>query len=369
MTTPQGLVPGATGFLGRHLLRSLSAAQLPAAVLVRARDAWGAEPWHAEVGPVSVIAGQALSSEGWRADTRLAQVRAVFHAAGMVRHTRSAPEEMIDFNVRGTLEMVHVAARLGARLVFVSSSGTVGCFRSGDIHAEEDAPYAEALAGRWPYYASKIRAEREARALAQKLGVELTIVRPPVLLGPEDHRRRSTGYVQKVLDGKVPVVPPGGMHFTDVRDVASALTRLAQLPTARDIYHLPGTATTLREFFGMVTEVSGAPAVERPLPRWAALGLARFSQLGGRIHPSLPDPVVLEMATCFWGLASLFAHELGYAPRPGRQTLCDTVSWLRANPAPHGAHAHAASKRRPPRAPRQRQLDRAQWEGTRTPGA
>ena len=36
--TSQVLVTGATGFLGRHLLRALSAAQLPAAVLVRRRD-------------------------------------------------------------------------------------------------------------------------------------------------------------------------------------------------------------------------------------------------------------------------------------------------------------------------------------------
>ena len=66
-----------------------------------------------------------------------------------------------------------------------------------------------------------------------------------------------------------------------------------------------------------------------------------------------PDPVVLEMACCFWGLASLFAHELGYAPRPGRQTLCDTVDWLRANPAPHAPHAHSTEPR--PTAARTRQ--------------
>jgi nucleoside-diphosphate-sugar epimerase len=338
--TPRALVTGATGFLGRHLLRALQAAGVPAAVLVRQAGSWGKEPWHGELGPLSVIEGHPLASEAWRRAGALAGVRTLFHAAGMVRHTRSGPEEMLEFNVRGTLEMVHVAAQLGARLVFVSSSGTVGCFRSADLRAEEDAPYADAISRRWPYYVSKIRAEREARSLADKLGVELVIVRPPVLLGPEDHRRRSTGYVQKVLDGKVPVVPSGGMHFTDVRDVSSALARLAQIESPRAIYHLPGMATSLREFFAMVTEVSGAPAVERPLPRWAALGLAQIATLGGKIHPSLPDPVVLEMATCFWGLSSLFAHELGYVPRPGRQTLCDTVNWLRAHPAPPGTHVH-----------------------------
>jgi len=355
--TAEVLVTGATGFLGRHLLRALKAEQRGAAVLVRQAGCWGQESWHAEMGPVGVLEGEPLRSERWRGDALLSGVRTIFHAAGMVRHTRSAPEEMLEFNVRGTLEMVHVAAQLGARLVFVSSSGTVGCFRSADIRAEEDAPYAEAIAARWPYYVSKIRAEREARSLAEKLGVELVIVRPPVLLGPEDHRRRSTGYVQKVLDGKVPLVPSGGMHFTDVRDVAVALAQLAQIERPRAIYHLPGTASSLREFFAMVTEVSGAPAVDRPLPRWAARGLAQIAMLGGRLHPSLPDPVVLEMATCFWGLSSLFAHELGYAPRPGRQTLCDTVNWLRANPAPHGLHAHGKAHRPRPQRDRSQRID------------
>ena len=317
-------------------------------MLARQRATWGTEAWHSQDGTATVIEGHPLAPELWRSDPALVGVRSIFHLAGIVRHTRSAPEEMQELNVKGTLDMVHVAARLGARLVFVSSSGTVGCFRAADMRAEEDAPFAESLTGRWPYYVSKIRAEREARSLADKLGVELVIVRPPVLLGPEDHRRRSTGYVQKVLDGKVPLVPSGGMHFTDVRDVATALARIPELQSARAVYHLPGTASTLREFFAMVTDVSGAPVIERPLPRWAAIGLAQVGALGGRLHASLPDPVVLEMATCFWGLASLFAHELGYAARPGRQTLSDTVSWLRANPG--GPHAHAAHEPKRPRA-------------------
>jgi hypothetical protein len=86
------------------------------------------------------------------------------------------------------------------------------------------------------------------------------------------------------------------------------------------------------------------------------MGLAQIAMLGGKI-PSLPDPVVLEMATCFWGLSSLFAQELGYAPRPGRQTLCDTVNWLRANPAPQGTHAHSETHAPRPGRGRQRRID------------
>jgi hypothetical protein len=49
-------------------------------------------------------------------------------------------------------------------------------------------------------------------------------------------------------------------------------------------------------------------------------------------HSPLPNPVVIEMAHCWWSVRSLYAkEELGYETRSARQTLLDTVLWLRAN--------------------------------------
>jgi nucleoside-diphosphate-sugar epimerase len=299
------LVTGATGFLGHHVVAALAHARIPA---------------HA-------------------AGSTAPGITAIVHAAGVVAHTRRDPDAMIQVNVDGALHAVRAAARLGARLILISSSGTVGCFAHAALSADEHAPFADARVARWPYYASKIRAEREATRLAAKLGVELAIVRLPVLLGPGDHRFRSTGHVTRVLTGRVPFVPAGGMHFTDVRDVAAAIVRLAQAPTARAIYHLPGTAGSLASFFAAVGDVSGAPVTTRRAPSWLLHGLARATR-----HVAiraLPDPVVLEMAACFWGLSTLWSHaELAYAPRPARTTLADTVAWLRAH---HPALAASAT--------------------------
>jgi nucleoside-diphosphate-sugar epimerase len=339
MNEPSVLVTGATGFLGRHLSRALRAQGAACAVLVRQKSGWEAQAWRREVGDVAVVEGHPLDTERWRGEPALRAVRTIFHTAGIVSHSRSAPEDMLKLNVDGTLAMVHLAHSLGARLVFVSSSGTVGCFPYKDMSADEDSPYAEPTVSGWPYYVSKIRAERSARRLAMHLGVELVIVRPPVLLGPDDHRHRSTAYVRKVLDNKIPAVPRGGMNFTDVRDVASALARLRELERARPIYHLPGHNMSLREFFDTVIEVSGAKPIRRPMPPWAAIGLAKVAGLSDRRPSWIPDPVVLEMSNFYWGLTSLYAHELGYVPRSARQTLSDTVSWLRSTHAPpqHGA--------------------------------
>jgi nucleoside-diphosphate-sugar epimerase len=341
MNEPRVLVTGATGYLGRHLLRALRSKGIDSAALVRKQSAWDTQPWLREAGDVTVVEGSPLAVERFREHPGLRGVRTIFHTAGIVSHSRTAPEEMLTFNVDGTLGMVRLAKALGARLVFVSSSGTVGCFPFKDMSADEDSPYAEPLVSSWPYYASKIRAERDSRRLAEHLGVELVIVRPPVLLGPDDHRHRSTAYVRKVLDHKIPAIPRGGMNFTDIRDVAAALVRLGEIEAPRPIYHLPGHAMTLREFFNMVIEVSGAKPIRRPMPPWATIGLAKVARLSPRRPSWIPDPVVLEMSTCYWGLASLFASELGYAPRAARQTLSDTVTWLRSSSAP-SAHPPAA---------------------------
>ena len=331
------LVTGASGYLGRHILIALRAAGIPAIALARSTKSWPTS-WADEVGDVRLVEGTPVEPDAW-IDT-IGPVSAIIHAAGVVKHSRADVSEMFDVNVRGTQQMVRAAGKLGARMLFMSTSGTVACFEDKTGTANEHAPYAERLAGRWPYYASKIEAERASRELADELGVELAVARLPILLGPKDHKRRSTTHVTRVLDARVPFVPTGGVNFADVRDVATALVRLTQLEAARPVYHFPGTVLSLGDFFQLVCEVSGATLDRPSAPRWVVKGVAK---LAGKLArkgalEKLPDSVVLEMATCHWGLSSLWSEqELGYRSRPARETLSDTVAWLRTSDEGAGA--------------------------------
>jgi nucleoside-diphosphate-sugar epimerase len=228
--------------------------------------------------------------------------------------------------------MIRLAARRRCRILFVSTSGTVGCFRQPEQMAFEEAPFCEAEVRHWPYYRSKIEAERQGRALAEQLGVELIIARPPILLGPGDHRHRSSAHVQRLLDGKVPFVVNGGMHFADVRDVAAALIRLMRLPTPRPIYHLPGIQCSIAEFYRQVGELAGVAAPRGRIPYRLAWSAAMLSS---KLHLHLlPEPTLVEMAAHYWGMGSHYSEsELGYRTRSGTDTLRDTIHWLRENPS------------------------------------
>jgi dihydroflavonol-4-reductase len=324
------LVTGASGFLGRHLLQEIEGSSPTRRTIALVRDPgeWREMEWTRTLARVQTVHGSVTETEEWATDERLDGLAGIFHLAALVRHCREDAEEVYRTNVQGTLNMVRLAAAHGCRMVFVSTSGTVGCFQRPGISPDEDAPFCEKEISGWPYYRSKLVAEREARRLADKLGVELVIVRPPVLLGPGDHRFRSTNHVTRFLRGKLPFLIRGGMHFADVRDAARALVRAMERPEVRPVYHLPGTVCSIEEFYALAASAAGRPAPRRILPYRAAWWLAKL----GRPFKLLPEPALVEMASRHWSMQSRYAAaDLDYWSRPGEETMVETVAWLQAN--------------------------------------
>jgi nucleoside-diphosphate-sugar epimerase len=328
------LVTGASGFAGRHLLQARTPGT-SALALVRDSRSWSELGWTAGLDDVELVQGSLNDTCNW--STELPQLAGIFHFAALVRHSRCNADEVYRTNVDGTLNVVRLAAEHRCRVVMLSTSGTVGCFDNPDAAADENAEFCEATVAKWPYYHSKIIAERKARALADSLGVELVFIRPPMLLGPGDHRFRSTANILRMLRGRLPALLQGGIHFIDIRDAMQAVWRAMAVPKARPIYHLAGTSTTISDFFERVEQVSGVRAPRLVLPfRLAWLIAAADEWIGLRLRGAplhwFLDPVVVEMAAHYWGLDSLYSgSELGYESRDPQVTLRDTVDWLRAN--------------------------------------
>lgn len=314
------LVTGASGFLGGHVLDALARA-LPTVrpvLLARAPEALPERLRHTHV----VVEGTLHEAERIAEHPALADCAGVLHLAALVRHSRADASAVFHANVGGTQKVVRAAARLGCRVVFVSTSGTVGCSLDPAAAPDEEAPFADRTVEGWPYYASKVAAERSARALAGVLDVDLVTLRPPVLLGPGDTRGRSTAHVRRML-GAWPVLVDGGMHFADVRDVATAAVRALMHPHPRATYHLPGWNGTLVGFAGLVARVAGRRTRPTVIPwRLARLGAAALAPFGHFV-----DPVLVEMARHHWNVRSRWAaNELDYRSRDPEVTLRDCLA-------------------------------------------
>jgi dihydroflavonol-4-reductase len=315
-------VGGATGFLGAELARQLI--ERGDDVVLAARS--GGSVRGVEVERVDVLEAEAVRKSAEGAD-------AAFLCAGKVSRDRGAAEELHRVHVLGTRAALSgLRAAQVPRVVVASTSGTLAVSGDPDRIADEGCRAPLELIASWPYYRTKLYAEREALEAATP-SFEVVIVNPSLLLGPGDTRGSSTGDVRLFLQGSVPAVPAGGIAFVDVRDAARGMVLAFERGKSGERYILNGQNLTLAAFFQRLSRISGVPApmLRMPSSRVVALGMGRLFTRAVRAIGGEPpvDEVSLEMGQYFWYCDSSKAErELGFSPRDPGVTLRDTIDDL-----------------------------------------
>jgi nucleoside-diphosphate-sugar epimerase len=259
------LVTGATGFLGRAVVDRLSARGRQVRAAVR-RDPGG---WPADV--ESVVVGDLTAATDWSA--ALKGVDAVVHCAArahVLRETATDPlTEFRAVNTEATLALARQAATAGARrFVFISSIGVNGAETTGRPFRHDDPPRPHS-----PYAVSKHEAEQGLRALAAETGLDVVIIRPPLIVGPDP--KGNLGTLERVISKGLPL--PFGLVTRNRRDLVSRDTLCDLIAVVID--H-PAAA---RETF-LVSD--GEPVSTRTL-------LERMAAARGRSITLLPVPPAL----------------------------------------------------------------------------
>jgi dihydroflavonol-4-reductase len=313
------LVTGASGFLGRHLVRLLLERGEAVRALVRPGAELGGLERHAEI-----VSGRLEDDGALRAAA--AGCARVFHLGGVVSHERRQLPRLRAVNVEGTRRLLAVVEP-GARVVHVSSVAAVGPVSGPDERADEQHEFPPAGLS-LPYAATK--REGEAVALeAVARGVDVVIANPGFLLGPGDVRRVSTWPVSAYLAGRLRFTTAGGLSFVDARDVAAGLVALADRGRTGERTILTGEEGNLswRDFFALIAEVSGVHRRTVHLPASIAVGAALLA-------PWLVKPDEVRAASHWWFYAPGKAErELGFRTRPLAETVADTIADHSLTPA------------------------------------
>lgn len=296
------LVTGANGFVGRATCAALRLAGHAMTPVVRRPNSLAGEQ----------VIGEMSSQTDWRA--ALSGMNGVVHLAARVHLMRdTAADPLAQYravNVEGTLHLARQAAAAGVRrFVFVSSIKVNGEERA-KTYTEADVPQPED-----DYARSKWEAEQGLWKIAADTGLEVVILRPPLVYGP-GVGVNFLALLRAVARGMP--LPLGAIHnqrsLVYVGNLADAIIHCLEHPAAAGKTFLvsDGEDVSTPELVRRIAAALGRPTRLLPVPQALLRAAARLTKkfpqgrnaqaLAGR----LMDSLTLD--------SKAIRHTLGWSP-------------------------------------------------------
>ncbi len=254
----------------------------------------------------------------------------VIHAAGIVSISSKVDKLLYDVNVNGTKNMIDLCKKYNVkRFIYVSS-----------VHAIEEKPKGHTISEVCDFSPLKVvgaYAKTKAEATKYVLdslkdGLDVVIVHPSGIIGPNDFNRSHTNQMIKdFLNRKLFAYIDGGYDFVDVRDVSYGIISACDNGIRGECYILSGSYISVKNLLLNLHTISKVGKVKFKIPMWLIKIIVPFLEIYYKILKQPP----LFTSYSLYTLKSnaMFSHEkatkqLQYFPRNLNDTLKDTIKWL-----------------------------------------
>jgi len=326
------IVTGGTGFVGNNVIRELVRKGAAVRTLVRSKEKAD-----------KVLNG--LNVEQHFGDVRdMAAIEKLFEGLDgkevIFIHTASVVliggnnkqyKTMDDVNYNGTKNIVEACLKHKARLLYVSSVHAITEPPNRRLTTEIENFDPKSVVGK--YAKSKALVSALVMDAIKNQGLNAVLVHPSGITGPNDYS--DTHLTQMVIDymeNRIPAAVNGGYDFVDVRDVASGILKAAEKGKAGDCFLLSNKFYSVQEMLSMLHQITGGKKIQTKLPMWLAYVSIPFLSAYFKLRGKRPLYTAYSLYTLKSN--SNFSHEkasreLGFSPRDLRDSLVDTVAFIK----------------------------------------
>lgn len=225
------LVTGADGFIGSHLVEHLLEVgyNVKAFVLYNSFNSYG---WldmlpKEKLKQIEIFSGDIRDPNGVR--VAMEGIDTVYHLAALIAipYSYHSPDNYVDVNIKGTLNILQAAKMLGTRRILVTSTSEV-YGTAQYVPIDEKHPFQ----GQSPYSATKIGADRIAESFYRSFNMPITIVRPFNTYGPRQSARAVIPtIITQLLNNEIEIklgdtIPTRDLLF--VKDTAKGFSAIAK---------------------------------------------------------------------------------------------------------------------------------------------
>lgn len=320
------LITGATGYLGKTIINKLLSAGENVRALVLPGDPMIKElPETVELTYGNVENSQSMK-EFFSGDLSNA---CLIHCAGIISIASKKIKKLWRVNILGTKHVIDQCFIHGvSRVVHVSTVHAIPEKKKGETITEVSSFSADKVKGQY----AKSKAFGTGYALrAAEEGLDLSVVHPSGIIGPYDSKGNISSTILSFCNRELPAAVVGGYDFVDVRDVSDGIIACAKSGKRGNCYILSGHYATLPTILSYISSL-GYGKEPKYLPLWLVKMISPFFELGCILRKK---PLFLTPYSAYTlGSNALFSHEkaskeLGYHPRDLKESLKDTVAWMK----------------------------------------
>jgi dihydroflavonol-4-reductase len=306
----KAFVTGATGFIGRHLVRKLRERGDDVVALVR-------DPSKASGLDAQLVQGDLAGEDAIRQG--VTGCDAVFHVGAVykVGVPKSEHESMYDTNVRGTERVIDSAVDAGvARIVYVSTGNVYGNTRGRAV----DETYVRPQPPDFLSYYDQTKYEAHQVALERiKNGAPVIIVQPGGVYGPDDPSELGN-MIDQARSGKLKLrlFPDAGFNFIYVEDVADGILLAYDKGRIGEAYNLAGEKATMGDLVDKTSELSGRKPPKVTMPAAMMKMAIPVGPVVGKLMgfpPNLGELIKTSDGVTFWMTDQKARDELGFKTR------------------------------------------------------
>ena len=212
-------------------------------------------------------------------------IELVYHAAGLPEQWFPDPGIFQKVNHQGTVNVMKAAMEAGvSRVVYTS---TIDVFQGKIGQLYDESILDPAPKGTF-YERSKQDADRAA-VEALKDGLDVVFTHPAGLYGPgPSGSPGANNFISDLINGKIPMLLPGGFPLVYSEDCASAHIKAARSAPTGARYILSDDYYSLKDLAMMVKDLVQSVKVPRVMPLWFAKLFSASGELKAKILKSAP---------------------------------------------------------------------------------
>lgn len=255
----------------------------------------------------------------------------VYHVAGVVDISGKKDKQVWEVNVEGTKKVVEACKKAGVKtLIYVSSIDAIP-MGEGNRELREISHFdPDLLEG--TYAKSKAIATQYVLDNADD-NLKVCVIHPSTCIGPYDNNGTSSmvSVIKLFSKGMFPMTFDfGTCNFIDVRDCAKVMVAAAEKGGNKECYLACGSVITLDDFIGVLADACGKKHpkmvlkkdfIDKVIPVYEKI--SEFAKL----PPMINEYSIRKINENFNFVNTKARNELGFEPRPLKESLVDTIEW------------------------------------------